>query len=290
MASIRARTPEQVELDRREAEEVLEKSCLFDDILARFFFKGNNIGAQQLLRAYLGRDDLTVTRVRTQEHFGHIGAKDLIMDLTATDDRGNRYNVEFQRASEGASFARMVHHGSALTLDSVRKGGDPRDLPERYVICLTERDVAQGEGPVVWYERVKVISRATDEKGRRLVTGEETSGDVHYVYVACSYRKEGDPVGDMNHDLFQTDPAQLKNAVLAKQMANFKTGKGGRKMNSREIEEILHRRDERSRAEGMLERAKATARALLAKGIMSIADIAECSGLTVAEVEALKTA
>lgn len=233
--------------------ELLPEACLFDDIMSRCVFADNCTGVQVLLRTYLRRDDLTVTEARTQTHFEHFGAKSPIMDLTATDSADRRYNIEFQRAGRGAEFERMVLHGAALTVNCLPPGGEPRDLPERHVICLTARNVAGREAPIVRYERIEVVTEGVGADGRAVYGGPSQAGDVHYTYVNCAWRKPGDPVGDLNRDLFEPDPRKIKNRVLAEQLNYWKNTQEGRDLMCTKVEEILRQREARIRDEGLAE-------------------------------------
>lgn len=67
-----ALTPEELRKDREEAQAILEAANSFNDRYARVFFRDNTECVETLLRAYLGRDDITIVEARTQAHLDHL--------------------------------------------------------------------------------------------------------------------------------------------------------------------------------------------------------------------------
>ena len=62
-------------------------------------------------------------------------------------------NVEVQRASQGALPQRARYHSSLLDLDVVNPGDSFAQLPDTYVIFITESDVLQGGHMIYHIER-----------------------------------------------------------------------------------------------------------------------------------------
>lgn len=299
-------TPEELRADREEAMALLAKANSFNDRYARVFYRDNTECVETMLRAYLGRDDITIAEARTQAHLDHLIPKSIIMDILAWDDQRRRYNLELQCDSRGSAFKRLVHHGSALAVDSLLAGGQPRDLPGINVLWLTERNATGTANPVDFVARILVESAETDAEGHEILKGRRVDGDVDYYYVDCSRQEAGTAIGDVNHDLFATDYTQMRTPAFRKWTFHYKnTEEGQEKMNA-EWEEFVSKRVKRGKEQGLkmglkqgreegreqgaLERAAAIAKALLAKGLLPPAEIAESTGLSLSEVEALKTA
>lgn len=299
---------------RADARALMAGANCLNDLYVRIFFKDHPGCLEQLLRVYMARPDLKVTGIQVQDPIDLLAHKSVILDVRATDDEDTLYDIEFQLAEAGADFRRLVHYGSSLNVESVGKGGDPRKAPKTVVICLTATDTVGDGEPIHWFERVDVKSCRKDADGECVLTGKWVKGDISYAYVNMAYLRAGTAIGDLNRDLLATDAAQVGNPVLAERAFTLKNmGKGDAEMCS-ELEEIMKRykklAEEEAMQKGMqkgmqqgmqkgmelgeqkgsLERAKAISQALLAKGLLSMAEIAECSGLSIQEVEALKTA
>ena len=67
------------------------------------------------------------------------------LDILATDSVGTKYNIEIQRSDKGAGRKRARYNSSMLDANLLQKGEDFSELPETYVIFITENDV-MGKG------------------------------------------------------------------------------------------------------------------------------------------------
>ena len=80
----------------------LKRARLLDDTFMRKFFEGDNERVEYVLRTILGRDDLTVQEVHTQDSKDNILYRSVILDILATGKDGEVYNIEIQRSDDGA--------------------------------------------------------------------------------------------------------------------------------------------------------------------------------------------
>ena len=90
------------------------------------------------------------------------------------------------------------------------------------------------------------------------------------------------------HDLRCRDAAEMYFDVLRKQVSQFKNSEEGRHVMCKAMEELGARREARGKAEGNRETMLATAKRLLANGKLMLKEIAECTGLTLAQVKKLQ--
>ena len=91
-------------------------------------------------------------------------------------------------------------------------------------------------------------------------------------------------IGKLAHDLQCPDAAEMYFDVLRKRVSEFKDSDEGRYVMCKAMERIA----ERNKAEGKRETMLATARRLLANGKLVLKEIAECSGLSLAQVKKLQ--
>lgn len=93
-----------------------------------------------VLRAVMGNDRLRVTDVFTQQNAPNLYGRSVRFDALATDGEAI-YNVEIQRSDEGAIPRRARYNSSMIDARAVSKGTEFPDLPETYVIFITEHDI-----------------------------------------------------------------------------------------------------------------------------------------------------
>ena len=79
--------------------------------------------------------------------------RDIWLDINATDSNNTELDIEIQRADKGADSKRARYHSSILDAHLLRPNDDFKDLPETYVIFITENDVIGGNLPIYTIER-----------------------------------------------------------------------------------------------------------------------------------------
>ncbi len=125
-----------------------------DDTFMRAIFRENLPLAQHVLRAVTGLSDLVLTEEKTQADMNRVtGARSICLDVYGTDARGTRYDLEVQKESSGAHPKRARYHSSVLDIENLDVKQDFDELPETYVIFITENDIYQGGDPFYLFER-----------------------------------------------------------------------------------------------------------------------------------------
>lgn len=172
---------------------------------------------------------------------------------------------------KGAGRRRARYHSSMIDASLLQKGEDFEELPESYVIFITEHDVL-GAG------------RALYRIGRYIFDTEERFDDgTHILYVNGAYQGE-DAVGKLMHDFFCTDPKDMNYGVLADRVRFFKETKEGVATMCKAMEDMRNE----SFKEGQKDRCIKTAKKMLSDGVLSLEKIAEYSDLSVEEVRELR--
>ena len=87
-------------------------------------------------------------------------------------------------------------------------------------------------------------------------------------------------IGKLVHDLLCRDAAKMYFDVLKKRVGDFKQTEEGRRTMCKAMEKI--------KAEGKRETMIATAKRLLANGKLVLKEIAQCTGLSLAQVKKLQ--
>lgn len=175
----------------------------------------NNIECTELvLHIVLDKPDLKVQKVRTQYTIKNLQGRSVRLDIYATDNAGKKYNIEVQRTDKGAGAKRARYNSSIIDANLILAGEELEDLPETYVIFITENDVIGGNKPIYHIERCDV------ESGKKFGDGS------HILYVNAKYQDDT-PLGKLMHDFSCTNPSDMNYEVLAKRARYFKEDKEG---------------------------------------------------------------
>ena len=110
-------------------------------------------GVELILRIVLGRADITVKSVRTQELMKNLQGRSAVLDVHAVDSANQEFDIEIQRSDAGAGAKRARHNSSLLDTHILKPGDDTEDIPDSYVIFITENDVMKGNQPLYPVER-----------------------------------------------------------------------------------------------------------------------------------------
>ena len=157
----------------------------------------------------------------------------------------------------------------------LRKGADFAELPETYVVFITEHDVIGDGQPLYKVERYISGSNKKFEDGS------------HIVYVNGAYRDET-PVGKLMHDFSCTYPANMHYEMLAERVRFFKESKEGIAIMCKVMEDMRNESLREGMREGMREEKKLTVLRMLEMGKYALEEVAKISGLSLEEVEKLQ--
>lgn len=271
------------QLDRQHQEDLqrLRGFRLLDDDFMTKCFESDPKYIQLVLRIVLDMPDLVVVDVRTQVFVENLLNRSVRLDVVATDSLGRKINIEIQRSEKGAGRKRARYNSSMMDANLLRKGENFDELPETYVVFITEHDVLGKGQPVYSIERY--IS-GSDEK---------FDDGSHILYVNGAYRGDT-PLGKLMHDFSCTAPDQMYYDELAERVRFFKETKEGVLTMCKVMEDMRNEATERGIAQGIargaLERSKLIAHRMLKAGKYALDEIAEISGLSLGEVEKLQAA
>ena len=206
-----------------------------------------------------------------------------ILDCIALDNSGRKYNIEFQNADSGASLKRARYHGSLVDANTLETGQVPNDLPDTYIIFITENDTLGCNLPIYH------INRTIEENCQ------QCHDQLHIIYVNSSFQDDT-TLGRLMHDLHCSDPHDMYSEILAQRVLELKeTQKGVDIMCDKLNELIVEERNEGiligeaqgekrgiliGEAQGILHTQKETAKNLQHMG-MALTQIAQALNVSV---------
>ena len=240
---------------------------LIDDDFMNACFDGYIEGTELLLRIILNKQDIHVKKVTAQRRMKNLLGKDICLDIDADDDSGKEYNVEVQRADKGADRKRARYHSSILDAHLLKPGDDFGDLPETFVIFITENDVI-GKGKPLYR-----IERKIEE------VDEPFNDDEHIIYVNGADKNASTELGKLMHDFFCTDADDMHYKELAERVRYFKEDEKGVNSMCKVLEDM---RNESARDAKWKQVVESVLRWL--KMGLSYEQIAEGEGITLEQV------
>lgn len=271
-----------------EIKHVIRSLCMMNNRFMNFMLDDNKEAAQVFLRIILGDDKIKVKNVRIQSFIQNIYGHSSQLDILAQDSKGRYFNVEVQRSDEGAPARRARFYSSILDTHFLQPGKLYEELPDTYVIFITENDVLHDNLPLYNIRRRINENAKCFEDGSRI------------IYVN-SQRRDDTALGKLMQDLYCTEPKNLHYHEFAERMEFLKYSKEGEAKMTDVIEEYAARKAEAAAKEAVKKAAKEAAkkaeekeqanRIELAQGLladgMSIEFTVRHSKLTEAEVREL---
>ena len=258
---------------------LIEDFRLMDDTFMSKCFENAPECIELMLQIILGKKDLKVVKSQTEYPIKSLQGRGVRFDVFAKDSEGKEYDIEIQRADKGAEPKRARYNSALMDANALKPGEDFGKLRDTYVIVIAENDV-MGEG-----QEVYSYLRTEEHSGKRLHDG------THIIYVNGATRSKTE-IGKLVHDLLCRNAAEMYFEVFKKRVSQFKNSEEGRRIMCKAVEEFAERRAAESKAEGRAEGKRenmlATARRLLANGKLMVKEIAECTGLSLAQVKKLQ--
>nr|WP_304101318.1 PD-(D/E)XK nuclease family transposase [Mitsuokella multacida] len=253
---------------------ILRQFRFIDDTFFAACLDGDIPCMNLILRLVLARDDIEVQSVTTQQSVQNLYGRGVRFDVLAVDAAGKLYNCEVQRASEGAIPRRARYNSGMLDSRVLAKGTPVRELPETYVIFITEHDTF-GAGLPLYH-----VNRTIRELQRDFGDG------AHIIYVNGDC-KDDTPLGRLMQDFFEPEAEHLHYPVLAQRMEYFKSEAKGVAAMCELMERFGAEKEAKGLAAGEHGAQCKMARRLLARGQMTPGEVADLTELPLAEVEQL---
>ena len=257
---------------------IIENFRLMDDTFMSKVFE-DKACAELLLRVILNRDDLTVVRVVSQFELKNLQGRSARLDIYAVDEHGKQYDVEVQRSDDGAAPRRARYNSSLLDANLLNPGDKFDELPESYIIFITEHDVLKGGKPLY------TVNRTISELDHAIF-----ADGSHIIYVNGEIRN-GTALGELMQDFFCKDPREMHYKVLSDRAGYFKKDKEGVDTMCKLMEDYADKRAkqaaEAAAEKAAKERSISIATNLWNKGERDLQQIADLTDLPLDEVKKL---
>ena len=248
----------------------IQQLRLMDDDFFNKCMEGSTECVELILHIIMDRTDLKVISAQTQHSIKNLQGRSVRLDVLAVDNNGRQINIEIQREDKGAGSRRARYHSSIMDANLLLAGENFEELPETYVIFITERDVLKKGLPLYRVERCV------------LETNEAFGDGSHIMYVNGENRDET-PLGRLMHDFSCANPEDMNYQTLADRTRYFKRDEEGVGIMCRLLEDMRMEAMEEGRMEGVID----TVRCMVADGTLSLEKIAAIAGLTYDEVKAI---
>ncbi len=255
----------------------LKQLRYMDDTFMTVCLADNFEAVELILRIILEQKDITVRSVRTQELMKNLQGRSAILDVHAVDSTGREFDVEIQRSDAGAGAKRARHNSSLMDAHILKPGADTEDIPDSYVIFITENDVMNGDQAVYPVDRYVKIGR------KKVLFGDGS----HILYVNGKYRGD-DEIGKLIHDLSCTDPDDMNYEALADRARYYKKNEKGVAAMCKIMEDMRNEAAREAAREAEQKKAKKMAIRMIKAGKMSLDDISDYTELSLEELKKLE--
>ncbi|MCD8336229.1 MAG: Rpn family recombination-promoting nuclease/putative transposase [Lachnospiraceae bacterium] len=234
---------------------------------------------QYVLRKILGQKDLKVVQSKGQYRLLNLTAKDSVLDVLAEDSSGRLMNVEMQRRDTVDHARRTRYYGSMLDKSSLDKGLTYDQLPDVYIIYISETDML---------ETGETVSRVKKTLGKDAKAYDDGS---HVIYVNAEV-DDGSEVAEMMKYFKTADPDDMSHGALSERIRFLKREKGGYEIMCEAAEQLINwgieqgieQGIERGVAQGDVSRARKAAKNMRKKGL-ELSYIAEVLDSSIEQVE-----
>lgn len=185
------------------------------------------------------------------------------MQETEAQKRERHHQEDLQRSDNGADPHRARYHSSVMDVENLDKDQDYRELPDSYVIFITEKDYYKAGKPVYVVQNMN------------LTLGEPFEDGTHILYVNGEYRGDSD-IGRLMHDFNCTSAEDMNFDLMEERTRYLKENPKGVGSMCKAMEEL--------RVESRKEMAVEMAQSLYEQGV-SIEQIAKASKVDVDTVK-----
>lgn len=184
------------------------------------------------------------------------------------DTKKRKENVEIQRSDKGAGKHRARYHSSVMDVENLDAGQDFDELPETYVVFITENDQFSDGKP---YHRIERVDLDTED--HKLWDDGE-----HILYVNGAYQGDSE-IGRLMHDFRCCDAKDMYFKEMKEITHHFKETKEG--------VEYMCRAFEETRDAARYQEKIDTAKRLIELGKNTLEEIVLVTGLNLEKVQEL---
>ena len=222
---------------------------------------------EEMLQILLQMPNLKVLTNQIERNIPNMTGHAVTLDLICEDDNGNIINVEVQKANDTNHQKRVRYNMACMDTLSIDKGKAYHELPDLYVIFISSFDLFK--------------LRQTTYRIRRVIedTTHYVENGTHEIYVNTKV-DDGSDIAQLMQYFKNSNGIHPLFPKLSSQIHYYKETPEGVTTMGDVWEEYAD--------EKVAKQAKEMAIALLKKNIMTLAEIAELTKLSIEEVNALQ--
>ena len=222
---------------------------------------------EEMLQILLQMPNLKVLTNQIERNIPNMTGHAVTLDLICEDDNGNIINVEVQKANDTNHQKRVRYNMACMDTLSIDKGKAYHELPDLYVIFISSFDLFK--------------LRQTTYRIRRVIedTTHYVENGTHELYVNTKV-DDGSDIAQLMQYFKNSNGIHPLFPKLSSQIHYYKETPEGVTTMGDVWEEYADKK--------VAKQAKEMAIALLKKNIMTLAEIAELTKLSVEEVNALQ--
>ena len=166
-------------------EHIVKTLCMMNNEFMNAMLENNIPATEKMLRVIMKNDKIKVISVQVQNFVQNLFGHSAQLDILAQDENGSYFNVEIQRADEGAPAKRARFYSSTLDTVFLKAGHDYEELPETYVIFITENDVLNANLPIYNIDRTIRQNNADFNVARTSFTSTAKSKMILRLASSC---------------------------------------------------------------------------------------------------------
>lgn len=258
---------------------VLKELTIMSDMFMRVVLKDARC-TEYILQVIMQRKDLHVIDQDLQDDYKNLQGRSAILDCVVRDADGKIFDVEIQQDAEGASPKRARYHSGLMDMNILDAGQNFDELPETYVIFITDKDTLGYDFPIYHIERI------IKENGK-------TFPDSAYIIYVNGNVQDNTELGHLIHDLHCKNAEEFYSDVLARRVRELKETREGEGIMCKEMDKIYNWGESSGITKGITkgitigreEEKKEMARSLANMG-MPLDKIAEAAKVDVEQIQA----
>ena len=209
---------------------------------------------QYVLRVLTENENLFIKDVRTQYQIPSVSSHDVRLDVLAEDHGWSLYHIEIQRKNTVDHARRIRLYASMIDSNFLRKGTSYDQMPEVYIIYISETDIWKKGRLTYPIEKRLKNTTALYEDG------------LHILYINTAIN-DGSPIAELMQYFKKTDPDDMRFGALSKRIHYLKKEEGGYVEMCEISEMIFNEGKNEGHNEGRAEKAKETAFVLQERGL-----------------------
>lgn len=123
-----------------------------DDTFIRKLAEDREV-CEELLQIVTGNPKLRVVNNTIQKNIHNIDTRSVTVDLLCTDEENDYFSVEVQKADDDHQ-KRVRYNGACVQILSLEKGMKFGELPDVYMVYITEKDIFKRGRTIYHFDRV----------------------------------------------------------------------------------------------------------------------------------------